>query len=365
MDSDTKERNHRLELLPLYCPIPEAVHPDADAIEQHCVEWLDRFKLYFDDAQRSRLIGTKAALIYSMALPEADAQRVADVSKWLYWGFATDDMFYDNGPTSVNAADFLKMAARLVRLCEEPRASFASELPFSDALRDLVRSITGSATPLQLLEWSQTARAWFFGMAWDVGNAERGKPPGLNDYLMMRMHTGGLASWVTSLNIAQGIELAPRESAAGHVRALMESWSTFALIINDLTSYAKEARNGDTSSNIVTVIAHERGCTPQDALREAYLICDRISALFTALAQRVHKHGSPALSTCVRNLEHTWRGIIEWGFQAARYNVDPHTGEVFQEFPGWAPHPTTQDRAPLPYPAISWWWDELDDGSGR
>jgi hypothetical protein len=71
------------------------------------------------------------------------------------------------------------------------RVRFPLELPYSDALRDLVRSILRHATPAQTIEWAHTARAWF-GMAWDVGNAGRQRPPSVNDYLMMRMHTGGL-----------------------------------------------------------------------------------------------------------------------------------------------------------------------------
>src|SRR6185312_9376098 len=245
------------ELLPLHCPVPPAIHPQADAIERRCIGWIDRFELYGSAAQRERLIGTRAAEIYARALPDADAERVADVAKWLYWGFATDDLYYDNGPTSRRAADFLALGAPLVRLSEEPRAAFALELPYNDALRDLTRAILRHATPGQRLEWAHTARAWFFGMAWDVANAERGVP--------------------TTLNIANAIELTPVQAAAGPVRALVEAWSTFCLLLNDLMSFAKEERNADSSSNVLRVIAHERSCTPREAIPEAHALTDRIA----------------------------------------------------------------------------------------
>ncbi|MEX5712386.1 hypothetical protein AB1484_29930 [Parafrankia sp. FMc6] len=350
-----------LELLPFYCPIEAAVHPEFDAIEQACISWIDDYQLYFDDQQRSRLIGTRAALIYSMALPNAEAEKVADVAKWLYWGFATDDLYYDNGPTSKSSESFLQLAAQLVRICEEPRARFPQEVPYSDSLRDLVKAITRHATPLQTLEWASTARAWFFGMAWDVSNTSSGRTPSINDYLMMRMHTGGLASWVTTLNIAQGVEILPKEAAGGPVRALIEAWSTFALLINDISSYAKERRNGDSSSNIISVIANERDRRPQEAVREAYALCDAIARLYMTLRDRIHSTASDNLRKCIENLDHTWRGIIEWGFLAARYNVDLETGEHFQQFPGWISIPRSTNLEVLPYPAISWWWDELEN----
>ncbi len=353
-----------LELLPFHCPFPPAVNPHLDAIEARCIEWIDRFELYGGAAQRARLIGTRAAEIYARALPAADPERVTDVAKWLYWGFATDDLYYDNGPTSKRAADFLALGAPLVRLCEEPRARFAFELPYNDALRDLTHSILRHATPAQRIEWAHTARAWFFGMAWDVANAERGVPPSLNDYLAMRMHTGGLASWAVTLNIANGVELTPAQAASGPVRALVEAWSTFCLLLNDLMSLAKERHNVDSSSNVVTVIAHERGCAPAAALPIAHALADRIATLFLALRERLladaEARADAAMRTVLDSLACTWRGILDWGFSAPRYMTggDPDAPPL-QAFPGWADAPADGSLAPLPYPSIAWWWEEL------
>lgn len=351
-----------VELLPFHCPFPPAVNPYADEIERECIAWIDRFQLYGSAAQRERLIGTRAAEIYARALPEAPAERVADVAKWLYWGFATDDLLYDNGPASARAADFLAIAVTLARISEEPRAAFAWEPPYSDALRDLVTAILRHASPGQQRAWADTARAWFFGMAWDVGNAERGRPPSLNDYLAMRMHTGGLASWRASLDVANGIELSAAQAADPAMRALTEAWSTFALLLNDLMSFAKEARNADTSSNVLHVVARERDCTPAQAVPEAYAICDRIASLFRALCAQVRAGAlaDAALECHLASLEHTWRGILEWGFSAPRYMTggDP-LAPPLQTFPGWARQPADDALEPLPYASIAWWWDEL------
>jgi len=351
-------------LLPFHCPFPEAINPHAAEVERACVAWVDHFGLYGDAAQRERLIGTRAAEIYARALPDADPERVADVAKWLYWGFATDDLYYDNGPVSKRAADFLALGAPLVRLCEEPRAAFAFELPYSDALRDLTRAILRHATPAQRIEWAHTARAWFFGMAWDVANAERGVPPSLNDYLAMRMHTGGLASWAATLNIANGIELAPAQAASGPVRALVEAWSTFCLLLNDLMSFAKEVRNADSSSNVVWVIAHERGCTAAEAVPQAHALADRIATLFGALHARLlataDADGDEAMRRFLASLGHTWRGILDWGFRTPRYATGGDPGAPpLQTFPGWAAAPLDASLAPPPFPSIAWWWEEL------
>ncbi len=353
-----------IRLQPFYCPFPAAVHPCLDQIERACVEWIDRFELYRDSAQRDRLIVTRAAEIYARALPTADAERVADVAKWLYWGFATDDLYYDCGPTSRRAADFLALGAPLVRLSEEPRAAFASELPYNGALRDLTRAILRHATPAQRIEWVHTARAWFFGMAWDVANAERGAPPLLNDYLAMRMHTGGLASWATTLNIANGIELSPTQAASGPVRALVEAWSTFCLLLNDLMSFAKEARNGDSSSNVVWVLSHECGCSPGRAIPAAHRLADRIATLFRALHEQLlseaERREDAAMLGFLASLGHTWRGILEWGFRTPRYATGGEPdGALLQTFPGWADAPLDARLDPLPYPSIAWWWEEL------
>jgi len=353
-----------LALRPFHCPFPSAIHPEADAIERHCVEWIDRFELYGSAAQRERLICTRAAEVYARALPTAPAERVADVAKWLYWGFATDDLYYDNGPTSRRAADFLALGAPLVRISEEPRAAFAFELPYNAALRDLAAAILRHATPAQRIEWAHTARGWFFGMAWDVANAERGVPPSLNEYLAVRMLTGGFASWLATLNIANGVELTPAQAASGRVRAMVEAWSTFCLLLNDLMSFAKEARNADNSSNVVSVLAHERGCAPAEAIVEAQALTDRIATLFLALhgplAAEAEACDDAMMRGFLASLGHTWRGVLEWGFNTPRYTTggDPDAPPL-QTFPGWAEAPTDARLEPLSYPSIAWWWEEL------
>ncbi|HKG38214.1 MAG TPA: hypothetical protein VKB25_04430 [Conexibacter sp.] len=352
------------ELLPFHCPFATTIHPQADAIERHCADWIDRFELYGSAPQRERLIATRAAEIYARALPTADAERVADVAKWLYWGFATDDLYYDNGPTSRRAADFLALGAPLVRLCEEPRAGFALELPYNRALRDLTHAILRHATPSQRIEWAHTARAWFFGMAWDVANAERGVPPTLNDYLAMRMHTGGFASFATTLDIANGVELTPAQAASGPVRALLEAWSTFCLLLNDLMSFAKEACNGDSSSNVVGVIAHEQSCTSADAIARAHALADRIGTVFLTLHARLRSEaeatGDEPMMRLLASLGHTWRGILDWGFRVPRYMTGGDANApALQTFPGWADAPSDASLEPLPYASIAWWWEEL------
>jgi hypothetical protein len=349
-----------LELEPFYCPFEPTINPQAESIEAICVEWIDQFELYANVQQRDRLIATRAAEIYSRALPQADPDRVADVAKWLYWGFATDDLLYDNGPTSVSATDFLRVGAVLVRLAEEPRTRFAWEPPYCDALRDLGLGVRSHATPAQWVEWAHLARAWFFGMAWDVANAERGLSPSLNEYLMMRMHTGGIPSFITTLGIANSNELAPDIAGSMGVRVVIEAWSTLALLLNDLMSYAKEQANGDTSSNIVSVIAQERECAPQQAVPEAYALADRIAALFLALRAQLLAGDDERMRIFIAGLEHSWRGILDWGFSTPRYarGGDPDA-PVLQPFPGWASELRDEALEPLPYPSIAWWWEEI------
>jgi hypothetical protein len=350
-----------LALLPFYCPFEAAIHPEAEDIERRCIEWMDHFRLYLTPEGRTRLVATKAAEVYARALPTAPADRVVDVAKWLYWGFATDDLLYDAGPSSVSAADFLRLGVVLVRICEEPRSRFEVEPPFTDALRDLVVAVTRHASPSQKTDWVDTARAWFFGMAWDVGNAERNTPPSVNDYLAMRMHTGGLASWITTLGIANGSELTAREATGGKARALGECWQTFALLINDLESYTKERRNGENSGNIVSVVAAEQGCPTADAVLVAHGFIDRMATLFLELRRQLLVDASPEMATFLVALEHSWRAIIDWGFTSARYvSDDGQPGAPVQPFPGWLESPRDTSLSPLLYPTISWWWDEIN-----
>ena len=251
-----------------------------------------------------------------------------------------------------------------MRLCEEPRAGFAFELPYNDALRDLTTAILRHATPAQRIEWAHTARAWFFGMAWDVANAERGVPPSLNDYLAMRDAHRRLRELADDARHRERDRAVGGAGGVGRVRALVEAWSTFSLLLNDLMSFAKEARNGDTSSNVVAVIAHERDCTPTAAIPQAHALCDRIATLFLALHTQLRAQaeadGDVTLTRFLASLGHTWRGILDWGFDTPRYATGGDPGAPpLQTFPGWADRPTDASLEPLPHAAIAWWWEEI------
>jgi hypothetical protein len=127
-------------------------------------------------------------------------------------------------------------------------------------------------------------------------------------------------------------------------------------------SFAKEERNADSSSNVLRVIAHERGCSPREAIPEAHALTDRIATLFLALHAQLLRGAVGELTTRVflASLAHTWRGILDWGFSAPRYATDGDPdGPRLQAFPGWAEAPTDGSLAPLPYPSIAWWWQEL------
>jgi hypothetical protein len=348
-----------LVLPPLYCPIEPSVHPECAMIETKCIEWIDEHRLYTSSAARSKLIATKAAVVYSMALAEAPAERVVDVAKWLYWGFATDDLVYDNGPTSLDAGVFLPVAARYVRMAEEPRARFEVEPPYSSALRELVADILRHATAAQRADWANTARGWFFGMAWDVAHADAGYPPSINEYLMMRMHTGGLASWIATLDIAMGVNPVPADVQTPSFRALVEVWSTMCLLINDFMSFPKEVSLGDSSSNIVKVVASERGTSQEDALAVSYEMYERLAKLFVVLVEQVRPAVGEESRQRIRALEASWRGIIEWGFSSSRYTHADEGSVALVQHPGVKASPDNVKIEPLEYPAVSWWWEEV------
>jgi hypothetical protein len=148
------------------------------------------------------------------------------------------------------------------------------------------------------------------------------------------------------------------------VRALVEAWSTFSLLLNDLMSFAKETRNADNSSNVVSVIAHEHGCTAAEALPSAHALCDRIATLFLALYEPLLTNATAehdaAMTGFLASLGHTWRGILDWGFHTPRYVTggDPDAPALLA-FPGWAREPLDASLTPLPYSSIAWWWKEV------
>jgi hypothetical protein len=336
---------------PFFCPVPAAVHPAVREIEALAVEWLDRVRLHRTDRERARLVGTNSTEFYARFAPSGTPAGILTAAMWVYWGFAFDDARCDDGPYSANPPAFLELAGQVQRALE---TSETPAEPYAAALHDIARRMRAQVTPTVFRRFVDAHRHWLYCVAWQVGNRAAGRMPTVDEYLTMRIGSAGGPPTIALLEVANGIEVPPEEMDSPAVHALTDMTHLIAALDNDLHSFRTELAENHTAQNIISVLCHHENLSPAAAVDAAVAIRDRTMVRFLTLRDQAERlGGSAALMTYVDGLGHGIRGNIDWAGSVPRYFSGGRLRIEFRD----EPHDT--NPGPLPYPAVSWWWDRL------
>jgi hypothetical protein len=133
---------------------------------------------------------------------------------------------------------------------------------------------------------------------------------------------------------------------------------------NDLFSYDKDDDQEPWEQNLVNVLAHERGCSPAEAVPAAVALRDQVMGFLVRLRAQLARDADDRLSRYLDSLGHYVAGSIEWQSRAPRYasprnrNELPVPGARFDVM--WREEPAGPDSSTPPLPAFAWWWEQLE-----
>lgn len=354
----------RVVLAPRYCPFASPAHPDAGRMTERGGRWLNGFGLGLREPERSRMLNNDCGEFYGRIMPRAPAGRLQLAVDWCTLMVAFADAHCDEGAAGVRPGDFARLASRVLRVLEVPRAVMG---PPGDvllaAVRDLAERGRTWSTAAQWARVVEEHRGWFYGVLWEFACRAQDRTPALNDYAHMRQHTAAGPATLCWAEIVDGVEIPERDMASPAVRALRELAFTTAAFDDDLFSYGKErwlaARSAHATGcrlNLVDILAQERGLPVHKALEEAVALTNRLTARFARLREQVLPTASGPLRQHLDHLSTLLRGNAEWGLRAGRYS-DPdgrHPGAVVTtgSFTDTAPPAGAPGIA-----ALSWLWE--------
>lgn len=344
-----------------YCPIESAIHPDVDDVARRSMEWADRFGLCADERRRKRLMAINAAEFVCRASPEAVKDRLQIASDWNYWGFTFDDCLVDS--QTFDRTTFVATVSRLLRIIETLDARLCDGNPYLMAMHDMALRFSRQSTPVQRKRWLDAHREWLFGTVQRHALEARGEAPGLDAYLIMRLHDCGGSMVTAPIEFVNGFEVSGDEMNSPAVRALTEVTWMVAALDNERVSRTKEIHAEGEALNLINELMREHGCSQEEALRRFVAMRDRMMCLFLQLREQVMSHASPELRRYVTDLGHVIRGNIDWSLSTGRYNTiygteDSPTGTVNLSS-GWTLESADSRLEPLLNPAIAWWWEQL------
>ncbi|MFF3487313.1 hypothetical protein ACFYXC_29130 [Streptomyces sp. NPDC002701] len=351
MTTESPDGSTELEPVVLFCPIELTRHPKAAEVQNRAFDWMERHRLFGDAAiPREGTLATDSARVAGSMIPDAPEDLLLLYVTYMYWGFVIDDLF-DTGPLEERTRQYRNLAPRLLRVLESPLAQAGDDPPTVTLFHDMRCYLDQHTTPAQVRRWSDAFQATLLGFALELDGARDGTLPGISDYLFLRMYSGAVRAVTITMEICGGggeLPVEERESPA--LTALTQAAGVLMNLYADLFSHAKESTD---SHNIINVLSSTTGSDPRLARREAVAICDRIMVLFLRLREQTAPRVSPATRAYLDNLGHTLGGVLDWCHTTARFTTSTPRTLVRAE------KPSDPSLAPLPYPSIAWWWNQL------
>lgn len=363
------------DIPPFYCPIPYKQAPGADLLDQNSVKWMDKLNIYRDRTHRDYLARTNVGLFAALAVPDGPLERRQVQSDLFLFSFALDDALFDERNTLDPRSD-VELARTLMwldRTLQAPEARPDGDVSWLVAgLDDIRRRVAELATPLQYAQWVSAYRSYFLDAYLEL--ALRTEPLSLNDYTTARLGDGAMQMLQPMIAIVGGYELGHDELADPRVRALADMCSLITMWDNDMLGAHKERYRAEhydyvLPDSLLSVLAKQRRCSPEEAIPHAMALRDTVMCRFDELQQDVladARDGEP-LARYVTGLGQWLRGYLDWALTSTRYRDPRNPGDTT---PGseltmpttWASHPAPHpDRLDLP--TLAWWFHRPMRGS--
>ncbi|MEU8133495.1 selina-4(15),7(11)-diene synthase [Streptodolium elevatio] len=349
--------SQRLTVPPIYSPFEPAIHPSHAVIDQQTSAWAEKFGIGSEDL-RTRLVTHEIGAFAARILPDGREEVVGILSDFVMWLFGVDDGCCEEGIAGADPHDLVPVLSRLIRVAQNPEAPMLPDDPLARGMRDLRGRIAAHATAAQATRWVDGLREYFLSLVWEAAHRSRGTMPALADYTMMRLYDGAASIISPVLEFAYGYELAQNDRDAHTVRALAEMAYFVISWDNDIFSFHKESRADRFVLNVIKVLEHEYGITPQQAMSVAISQRDRVLWLFLRLRERLLTSAGPELRTYLLSLGTFIRATQDWSISSRRYTTPDDPANLPTNF---ADTPTDTSNEPLPISPIAWWWGLLPD----
>ncbi|MFJ3216658.1 hypothetical protein ACIPLC_12135 [Kitasatospora sp. NPDC086801] len=335
-------------LPPLYCPLAPSSHPEADVIDKRAAQWMNHCPIPQDPAERAGLLGSRSAAFVANSSPRGRAERLEATGRWYFYAFALDDWF----EACPSLHDVIDVCGAMQRALEAPDTALL-DTPFMPAYLDIVRTLRGFATPVQYHRLTAGYRIYHQCIPWEASYRLRGQHPDLSTQLVLRLGVSGFEAFFAMIEVCNAQEMPAREYDDPALRALREIAGLLLLWINDLSSFAKDARAGDGQNNLVIGLMNELGCTQAHAVVQAITIWNRSMALFLRLRDQLAAHASPQLRHFLTDLGNMVANVVHWHRDNPRYAMAAPALEIVTS------PPPGLDPAPLAHSSIAWWWQHL------
>ncbi|MEU4955280.1 terpene synthase family protein [Streptomyces lavendulae] len=355
------------DLPPFYCPLPPPrPHPDEKLLEERALRWLESLGLFTNPANRIRCADTRSHQLMARMTPGAPTELTQLGVDWAYLAFAFDDLRTDTGPSSVDTTSLRLWFEGLDYASNTLDTSSLPDDVFYTAIASLSARIKAATTPALWRRWLADNRTTYWAGVWEAAHRSTGILADFSGFLSVRPHLGLAPSTFTCAEIAAELQVPEHERHDPLVRAVTEAAWLLITIDDDLYSHPKEhwlaqhtGHDPATEPTPIPILMRQHHLTEASATHLLGQIRDRVMTQALRLVERVargpYSHDTQTMTDMVVNAV---RATLDWAQHATRYtNPDGHHPDAIHLNWAGVTDAPVRDTTPLPYPAISWWWD--------
>ncbi|MBO3459002.1 hypothetical protein G7B40_010190 [Aetokthonos hydrillicola Thurmond2011] len=315
----------------LYCPDPVRIDEDlGNDVNERLMDWAEKIGIFSEnlDSVRAFNYGRYAMLVH----PDTDdPDRILLAAQSIAILFAVDDHYCDDeragsDPTILGRRLALAQPALDPAYILDPeydaqyKAAMKSD-PVRVALAAYIDRVAEYGTPVQVDRVRLGTLTLFIPMNWEATWRITGGVPPAWEYLAVRQ-ANSAAPCMTLIDIIGGYEVRGELYSIPAVRRATMIAASATVILNDLYSMAKEAKQGIADGGLPVIIAAETGCSLQEGTNRTAEIHNNLVREFE-IAQReiMSKVPSVELWRYLAGL-HAWLGgNREWHSKSARYKT--------------------------------------------
>ncbi|MGH8791281.1 MAG: terpene synthase family protein [Stackebrandtia sp.] len=323
---------------PFYMPYKTQLNPHLDSARMHNATWMRQVGMHQPVPglpgpgiwTETQIDGFDYALCSAAIDPDADGARLNASADWLAWGTYADDYY----PLVFGAArDLAGAVAQSERLslfmpvdsAETPEPVNALERGLSDVWR---RTAGPMAVDVRR-EFRTAVENMIDSWLWELTNQAQHRIPDPIDFIEMRRRTFGSDLIMSLARFEHGRQIPPEVYTSRPIQELEHAAMDYAFMVNDLTSYKKEAEYEGEFHNSVLVTRNFLGCSLSKAVKVVSdLMTARMKQFEHVIATDLpvlraeldlNGNAQTALNKYVTDLQNYLFAVLIWHVNTRRY----------------------------------------------
>ncbi|GAA0449119.1 terpene synthase family protein [Streptomyces olivaceiscleroticus] len=316
----------KLRIPELWCPIPPAIHHQAEEVEEHLIQWLIRFGYITSPEEEQAARACEYGMLGARVFPRGPFEVTSFGAELIVCTFLLDDEYMERAAMHGRPLDYARNILKFTQILREPDRLPGGipegEVKYHAGLQDLAQRWRRMVPSEQMLRWRAGIEEYFMATGPEVIYQTLQTQPTLEEYISLRESSVLQRSACFVI-----VEMSGQAPLPGHlfceprVQRIARTASRIIAWTNDILSGPRELL-WPGALNLIAALAEEYDCTYQEALDLAAHMHTEETRIFLNLVDEERRRGcDPRIDRYLTGIAHWIRGNLDWSRTTNRYRA--------------------------------------------